>query len=231
MKAAFGQTSRMEKSRWAAGLRIFAAVVFALAAAPALHAQNAEKGGVLILGDSLTAGYGVDPEQAYPALLQKKIDADEPGFTVINGGVSGDTSAGGLRRLGWLLHRRMDVLVLELGANDGLRGVPVEATRSNLQAIIDKTRESNPAIKIIIAGMRMPPNLGEDYVRDFGRTFPDIAEKNHAALVPFLLEGVAGNPSLNLPDGIHPTPEGHRIVCENVWKILKPVLEDLKKRP
>ncbi len=186
---------------------------------------TADRPAILVLGDSLSAGYGVDPDQAYPALLSKKIDGAGLNFTIINAGLSGDTSAGGLRRLNWLLHRKIDVLILELGANDGLRGVPVEATRSNLQAIIDRATQTNPRIKVLIAGMQMPPNLGQDYLRAFNRIFPDLAKKNHAALIPFLLEGVAGNPALNLADGIHPTAKGHKIVAENAWKILKPMLE------
>ena len=178
-----------------------------------------------MLGDSLAAGLGVDPEEAYPALLQKKIDAAGLNFAVINGGVSGDTSAGGLRRIAWYLRRKIDVLVLELGGNDGLRGVPPGETRTNLQGIIDAARKSQPAIKIVIAGMRLPPNLGQDYIAEFERIFPALARENRAALVPFLLEGVGGKPDLNAPDQIHPTAEGHKIVAENVWKILKPVLE------
>jgi acyl-CoA thioesterase I len=189
--------------------------------------QTPQRPAILVLGDSLSAGYGVDPDQAYPALLQKKIDSAELNFTLINAGLSGDTTAGGLRRLNWLLRRRIDVLILELGGNDGLRGVPVAATRSNLQVMIDNARQANPQVKIVLAGMQMPPNLGQDYVHAFSRIFPELAEKNHATLIPFLLEGVGGNPSLNQADGIHPTAEGHKIVCENVWKVLKPILENI----
>ena len=191
---------------------------------------RSEGPGILILGDSLSAGLGVDPDQAYPALLQKKIDAAKLEFTVIDAGLSGDTTAGGLRRLKWMLRRKVDVLILELGGNDGLRGVPLEATRSNLQAMIDNSRAANPQTTIIIAGMQMPPNLGQDYVQSFNRIFPELAKKNHTALIPFLLEGVAGNPAHNQADGIHPTLEGHKIVCENVWKVLKPILERLSAK-
>jgi acyl-CoA thioesterase-1 len=202
----------------------------ALAGAPAARADgppeaNTNRPAVLVLGDSLAAGLGVDPSEAYPALLQKKIDAAGLNFTIINGGVSGDTSAGGLRRLPWYLGRKIDVLFLELGANDGLRGVPPAATRANLQAIIDAAKTACPGIKIVIAGMRLPPNLGQDYTDAFEKIFPALARENHAALVPFLLEGVGGKPELNAPDQIHPTAEGHKIVAENVWKILKPALE------
>ncbi len=180
---------------------------------------------ILVLGDSLSAGLGVDPGEAYPALLQKKIDAAGLNFEIINGGVSGDTSAGGRRRISWYLTRRIDVLILELGGNDGLRGVPPATTQTNLQAIIDTARQANPQIKIVIAGMRLPPNLGREYTGAFERIFPALASGNRAALVPFLLEGVGGNPELNAADQIHPTAKGHQIVAENVWKILKPVLE------
>jgi acyl-CoA thioesterase-1 len=167
----------------------------------------------------------VDPGEAYPALLQKKVDAAGLNFEVINGGVSGDTSAGGLRRAQWYLRRKLEVLILELGGNDGLRGVAPEATRTNLQAIIDAAKKTYPDIRIVIAGMRMPPNLGREYTDAFEKIFPALARENHAALVPFLLEGVGGKPDLNAPDQIHPTAEGHRVVAENVWKILRPVLE------
>ena len=180
---------------------------------------------IVVLGDSLAAGYGVDPAQAYPALLQKKINAAALPFTIIDAGDSGDTTADGLGRLDWLMQRKMDVLIVELGGNDGLRGIPVATIQSNLQAIIDHARKKYPQIKIVIAGMKMPGNLGPDYVDAFAKVFPDIARKNRAALVPFLLEGVGGEASLNQADGIHPTPEGHKIVAENVWKVLRPILE------
>ena len=179
---------------------------------------------VVVLGDSLAAGYGVDPSEAYPALLQEKIDSAGWNFEVVNAGVSGDTSADGLNRINWLLKRKIDVLILELGGNDGLRGVPASATETNLQTIINRVKQKYPRAQIVIAGMRMPPNMGEVYTTAFRKIFPALAERNQAALVPFLLEGVGGDPKLNQPDHIHPTPEGHRIVAENVWKILKPVL-------
>ncbi len=179
---------------------------------------------ILFLGDSLTAGYGLDPALAFPALIQKKIDEAGLPYKVVNAGVSGDTSAGGVRRIDWLLKRPVDVLFLELGANDGLRGIPLDSTEKNLQSIIDRTRESYPDCRIMIAGMMVPPNLGPDYTARFQGIFKELAEKNHAVLMPFLLEGVAGRPALNLPDGIHPTEEGHRIVARNVWKWLAPIL-------
>ena len=188
-------------------------------------ASDGTRSTIVILGDSLAAGYGLDLSEAYPTLLQKKIDEVGLKFSVINAGVSGDTSAGGLRRIDWLLKRRVDVLVLELGGNDGLRGIPAAATRTNLQAIIDRTKQKYPQAQIVVAGMQMPPNMGADYTTAFAKIFPDVTKANNAALVPFLLEGVGGKPDLNLPDMIHPTAEGHKIVAENVWKVLRPVLE------
>jgi acyl-CoA thioesterase-1 len=184
-----------------------------------------ERKTIVVLGDSIAAGYGVEPEQAYPALLQEKINAARLPYTVVNAGVSGDTTADGLGRLDWLLQRKIDVLIVELGGNDGLRGLPVPTIQSNLQVIIDHARKKYPQIRIVIAGMRMPANLGPDYVGAFAKVFPAIASKNQAALVPFLLEGVGGDASLNQADGIHPTAEGHKLVAENVWKTLKPILE------
>ena len=185
---------------------------------------------VVVLGDSLAAGYGVDSAEAFPALLQQKISAAGLPFKIVNAGVSGDTTAGGLRRLDWILKRPVDVLLIELGGNDGLRGLAPEATRTNLQAIIDKTRQRQPGARFVVAGMQMPPNLGEEYIRKFERVFPEVAKANHAALIPQLLEGVGGDPKLNLPDRIHPTPQGHKLVAETVWKVLRPVLEEVAKR-
>ena len=182
---------------------------------------------ILILGDSITAGYGLEPEDSFPALLQKKIDGRGWRFRVINAGQSGDTTGGGLGRLDWLLKNRVDVLVLELGGNDGLRGVPVETTRKNLQAIIDRTKQKYPQAKVILAGMKVPPNMGREYGDKFAAIFPDLAKRNQALLIPFILEGVGGVPELNLPDGIHPTEKGHEIVANNVWEALEPVLRAL----
>jgi acyl-CoA thioesterase I len=190
-----------------------------------LWASGEDRRAILILGDSLAAGAGIDLDEAFPALLQKKIDNAGLKYEVINAGVSGDTTAGGLRRLDWLLRRKIDVLILELGGNDGLRGIAPATTRTNLQTIIDRTKGKYPGVKIVIAGMQMPPNMGEEYTTAFRQVFPDLARANKAALVPFLLEGVGGKPELNLPDQIHPNPQGHEIVAENVWKVLKPVLQ------
>lgn len=210
------------------GLALLAAMLFtpvSFTSANEAASKAAATKTVVVLGDSLAAGYGLDPSESFPALLQKKINAVGLKFTVVNAGVSGDTSSGGLRRIDWLLKRRVDVLVLELGGNDGLRGIPVGVTKTNLQAIIDRTRQKNPRAQIVIAGMQMPPNMGADYTTEFARLFPELAKANNTALVPFLLEGVGGKPELNLPDLIHPTAEGQKIVATNVWTVLKPVLE------
>jgi len=183
---------------------------------------------VVFFGDSLTAGYGLDPSQAFPALIQKKIDAQGWNFRAVNAGLSGETTAGGLRRINWVLQRPIDVFVLELGANDGLRGLPVEEAKKNLHAIMERVREKYPRVKILLAGMRVPTNLGKDYTSRFYEMFPELARANNAALIPFLLKGVGGIPELNLPDGIHPTPAGHKIVAENVWSVLEPLLRELQ---
>lgn len=179
---------------------------------------------ILFLGDSITAGYGLDQSQAFPALIQSKIDDLGLEYTVVNAGLSGETSSGGLRRVGWLLRSKVDVLVLELGANDGLRGIDLSVTKSNLQQIIDQARKANPNVSIIVAGMQVPPNLGQSYTNEFRQIFPDLAKKNNAKLIPFILEGVAGDPTLNLSDGIHPNVEGQKILADNVWKVLRPIL-------
>lgn len=179
---------------------------------------------ILFFGDSLTAAMGLDPAEGFPAEIQEKIDSLGLGYEVVNAGLSGETSAGGRSRINWILNQEVDVFVLELGANDGLRGIPVEETRQNLQAIIDIVREKNPNVEIILAGMQVPPNLGPEYTEGFQGIFPELARKNDLHLIPFLLEGVAGDPELNQQDGIHPTAEGYEIVAENVWQVLGPVL-------
>lgn len=176
---------------------------------------------ILFFGDSLTAGYGIELEEAFPALTQQRLDSMGLDYTVINSGLSGETTSGGLNRITWVLNQKVDVFVLELGANDGLRGIPLEQTKSNLQTIIDKVREKNAETKIVLAGMQIPPNMGPEYTREFRTLFPELAEKNKIPLIPFLLDGVAGIPELNLEDGIHPTADGHKIVAENVWSVLK----------
>lgn len=179
---------------------------------------------LLFFGDSLTAGLGLETEEAFPALIQQKIDTLQLPYQVVNAGLSGETTAGGKNRISWVLNQTVDVFVLELGANDGLRGIPVTETRANLQAIIDTVKAKNPNTKIILAGMQIPPNMGQDYTRDFKNVFPELAAKNNLPLIPFLLENVAGIPELNQPDGIHPTAEGHKIMAETVWPVIKDVL-------
>ena len=184
---------------------------------------------IVFLGDSLTAGLGLDVAEAYPSLIQSNLDSLGLPFEVVNAGVSGDTTAGGLRRIDWLLRRKIDVLVIALGGNDGLRGISPDVTRANLQGIIDKARRRFPAVRIVVAGMQMPPNLGEDYTREFRRVFSEIAKANQTAFIPFLLERVGGIPRLNQPDRIHPTTEGQKMVADNVWKVLLPLLKDNSK--
>jgi acyl-CoA thioesterase-1 len=179
---------------------------------------------IVFYGDSLTAGYGIDPDSAFPALVGKALENKGKEVKIVNAGLSGETSAGGLSRIDWVLRQPVDIFVLELGANDGLRGLPVEQTEKNLQAIIDKVKAKNPGVKIVIAGMMVPPNMGPDYSARFQKVFPELARRNDAALIPFLLQDVAGIASLNQADGIHPNVEGHRIVARNVLKVLEPLL-------
>ncbi|BAU53884.1 Esterase TesA precursor [Mucilaginibacter gotjawali] len=176
---------------------------------------------VLFFGDSLTAGYGLDDQsQAFPAVVQNKIDSAKLPYHVVNAGVSGETSAGGRGRINWILKQKVDVFVLELGANDGLRGIPVSETTANLQAIIDAVKAKYPQAKLVMLGMQVPPNMGNVYAYSFKAIFPELASKNKMTLMPFLLKDVAGNPKLNQKDGIHPTAEGAKIVGDNVWKAL-----------
>jgi acyl-CoA thioesterase-1 len=186
--------------------------------------NGAKQKTILFFGNSLTAGYGLEPAQAFPALIQEKLDSAHLHYKVINAGLSGETSAGGKSRISWVLRQPIDVFVLELGANDGLRGIPLASTRQNLQAILDTVRQKSPGAQLVIAGMQLPPNLGASYTGEFREIFRELAQKNNATLIPFLLEGVGGVPDLNQPDGIHPTAEGHRIVSQNVWQVLQPVL-------
>ena len=179
---------------------------------------------ILFFGDSLTAGYGLSPEEAFPALSEKELIKNGKDVKVVNAGLSGETSAGGLSRIEWVLRQPIDVFVLELGANDGLRGLPVDQTKKNLQAIIDKVKTKNPNVKIVVTGMMVPPNMGNTYTTQFTAVFSEIAKNNKATLMPFLLAGVAGNEKLNQADGIHPNIEGHKIVATNVTKILSPLL-------
>ena len=181
-------------------------------------------GRIVILGDSITAGYGLDPKDAYPSILQKKIEDAGLKFKVVNAGVSGDTTAGGLRRVAWAMGSGTDILVIALGGNDGLRGTPPDETERNLNGIIEKAKEKQPGVKIIVVGMQMPANFGEDYVAKFRAVFPKVAKEHKASLVPFLLDKVGGIARLNQADRIHPTKEGQKIVAENVWPTLEKVL-------
>jgi len=180
---------------------------------------------ILVVGTSLTAGLGLEPEQAYPAILQQKVDSANLPFEVVNAGVSGETSSALLRRIDWLLQQPFDWVVVETGANDGLRGVPVETMRTNIRQIIAAIRAARPAARIALVRMEAPPNLGAQYTREFRETFPRIAREAGVELLPFLLEGVAGVRSLNQGDGIHPNEEGARLVAENIWKGLRPLLD------
>src|SRR5258708_1040625 len=180
---------------------------------------------ILFFGDSLTAGYGLDdPAEAFPGVVQSKIDSAKLHYNVINAGLSGETSGGGKGRISWLLKQKVDVFILEVGANDGLRGIPVNETIENLQAIIDSVKTKYPKAKLVILGMQVPPNMGTAYAYSFKAIFPALAAKNNMALVPFLLKGVGGVPSVNQKDGIHPTAEGAKIVGDNVWQVLQGVL-------
>lgn len=179
---------------------------------------------IVFFGNSLTAGYGLSPSQAFPALIQKKIDSLGLPYQVVNAGVSGETSSGGKTRVDWILREPADIFVLELGANDGLRGTPLSETKKNLQDIIDIVKAKYPDVKLVFAGMEIPPNMGQAYTTEFRNIYKDLAAKNNMTLIPFLLEGVGGEPGLNQADGIHPNEEGSRIVAENVWKQLEKLL-------
>jgi acyl-CoA thioesterase-1 len=193
-----------------------------------LHAASpSDAKTILFFGDSLTAGYGLDDAntQAFPGLIQKKIAAANLPYRVITAGLSGETTAGGVRRIDWILRTPIAVFVLELGGNDGLRGLPAEVAAKNLQTIIDKVRAKNPSVKLVLAGMVMPTSMGADYTKEFAAIFPELAKTNGATLIPFLLKGVGGDPELNLPDGFHPNEEGHKIVANTVWETLDPLLK------
>jgi acyl-CoA thioesterase-1 len=232
-----GMTTRGRAKRLPYSLLLLLAITGGLAcgqgaeapplASPAAAAPEApdERRVVVFLGTSLTAGYGLSADESFPALIQERIDEEGLSYRVVNAGVSGDTSAGGLRRLDWLLRQPIAVLVLELGANDMLRGQGIEAMRENLQRIVDLLREAHPDATLLVAGMRAAPNLGEAYVTAFEASYRELALRNDGVLLPFLLEGVAADPALNQADGIHPTVEGQRLVAENVWVALRPLLD------
>ena len=179
---------------------------------------------ILFFGNSLTAGYGIDPEESFAGRTQTRLDSLKKEYRAINGGLSGETTAGGLSRLDWFLEEEPYLFVLELGGNDGLRGIALTETKKNLLAIVDKVRAKYPNTKIILAGMQIPPNMGQEYTEEFKAIYPAVAKEKNIELIPFLLEGVAGDPDLNLPDGIHPTAEGHRLVMETLWPYISKAL-------
>ncbi|AEI51752.1 arylesterase [Runella slithyformis] len=189
-------------------------------ATPVKTAKN-----ILIFGNSLTAGYGLEPAESYPAQLQNRLDSLNLPYKIINAGVSGETTSGGNSRLDWVLKNPVDIFILELGGNDGLRGIPATETRKNLQSMIDKVKAKYPDAKIILAGMQVPPSMGKKYADEFRVIYPELAEKNNVELIPFLLENVGGEVKLNQKDGIHPNAVGAKIVAENVWKVLEGMLE------
>ncbi|SDY52878.1 MULTISPECIES: arylesterase [Rhodonellum] len=183
-----------------------------------------EKKLILFFGNSLTAGYGIEAEDAFPGLVASRIDSLGLDYRIINGGLSGETTASGVARLEWFLEEEPDIFILELGGNDGLRGIAISETEKNLRAMIQMVKAKYPKTRILLAGMQIPPNMGQDYASGFRELYPRVSQEENVTLIPFLLEGVAGNPALNLPDGIHPTEEGHLIVFETIWEFLAPLI-------
>ncbi len=179
---------------------------------------------ILFFGDSITAGYGIEEEDAFPARIQTKIDSLNLNYRTVNAGLSGETSAGGLRRVDWILQQPINIFVLELGGNDGLRGIDPENTKENLRGIIDKVQNTYPDVTIVLTGMESPPNMGSDYTERFRQIYFELNNEFDVVFMPFILEDVAGDPELNLPDGIHPTAKGHHIVAKNLWQYLRPIL-------
>jgi len=179
---------------------------------------------IIFFGDSLTAGYGLSTEQAFPFIVEQELLNRGLDYKVVNAGLSGETSAGGLTRIDWILNQPVDIFVLELGANDGLRGLPLDQTKKNLQSIIEKVQKKNPEVEIVLAGMMVPPNMGKEYSDQFTSMYLELAENNQIIFIPFLLDGVGGHSDLNLPDGIHPNVEGHKIVAKTVLKSLEEIL-------
>lgn len=204
--------------------RLLTAIVFIILLPCMVYSQDSPER-ILFFGDSITAGYGVGEESAFPAFIQQKIDSLEWNYNAVNGGSSGETSAGGLRRIDWVLQQPVSVFVLELGGNDGLRGIDLDVTQKNLQNIIDKVESKYPDAKIIVTGMQVPPNLGPEYTRQFKEMYPELAEENDAKLIPYFLDDLGGDSELMQSDGIHPTEEGHKLLAEKVWEVLKPMLK------
>ena len=209
----------------ARALGVVLSILYMHSAGAAKHHSSQTKR-ILVLGDSLSEGFGLKSSQAYPALLAKKLRAAGLNFEITNASASGGTTYGGLVRLPAHLERKVDIFILELGINDAFRGAPIDEIQNNLQAIIDKVKARNPNVRIVICGMQLPNYSADNYVLAFGKMFGDLAAKNNATLVPYLLEGVGGDPSLNLPDGIHPNAAGQRILAENVWRVLEPIARE-----
>ena len=187
---------------------------------------NASRSTILFFGNSITAGYGTSPEVAFPNRIQLRLDSLGLNYRAINAGNSGETSEGGLTRIAWVLKgiKEVEIFVLELGANDGLRGLSLADTRQNLGQIIDAVRQHSPNVKVVIAGMQVPPNLGQEYTTEFRSLFKELANRYNTTLIPFILQGVGGEPHLNIADGIHPNAAGHEIVAQNVWQVLQPLI-------
>lgn len=206
--------------------RISCTLVVSLGLLISLSSANTQdnKKRIVFFGDSITAGYGLSPEQAFPALIQQKLDSSDMAYEVVNAGLSGETSAGGLGRIDWILRSKPDIFVLELGGNDGLRGLSLDETEKNLTEMVSRVRTKNPDAVVILAGMQIPPNLGQDYTTRFKDLFAKVAKSTKSELIPFLLENVGGYPELNLADGIHPNVKGHRIVAETVWNDIRKYL-------
>ncbi|MFD2533102.1 arylesterase [Gracilimonas halophila] len=198
--------------------------IISLLFASSVQAQDSNTKTILFFGDSITAGLGVDKSQAFPAIIQDRIDSLGLNYEVINGGLSGETSAGGLRRIDWILQRDIDIMVLELGGNDGLRGIDLNSTKENLQKIIDKVQTNNPDAKIILAGMQVPPNLGQDYTKQFETIYPELAEENNLPLIPMIMDKIGGDEELMQSDGLHPTPRGHKVIANTIWDTLRSIL-------
>ncbi len=204
--------------------RMLRTLLLFLASAVMLSAADTSKT-ILFFGDSLTAGYGLeDNSLAFPGLIQKRIDEHKLPYRVVNAGLSGETTAGGLRRIDWILRQPVDIFVLALGGNDGLRGLQPAVAQENLQAIIDRVRAKNPQVKIILGGMFMPPSMGEAYTKAFSEIYPALAKKNDLGFIPFILESVGGIPEMNQPDLIHPNARGHAVIADTVWQVLEPLL-------
>lgn len=208
-------------------LRLVLGSLFILSAIYFLTSQNTalpgEEGVIVAFGDSLTAGYGISSDEAYPALLAKKLNAAGYRYRVINAGVSGETTAGGLRRLDWILKNRPDIVILELGANDGLRGLDLGEMKKNLAKMISRFQEEG--VRVVLAGMKIPPNYGKAYTQEFENTYVELAEKYGIALIPFFLEGVASKPFLNQRDGLHPTAKGYQIILDHIWPVIEEVVQ------